>query len=192
MKADFKLLATGTPVENSLKDFWCLMDIAVPGLLGAWQLFRSEYIAPITSASEDEVGNIKVEIGRRLRGEVGDYMLRRTKALNLKGLPRKTIFTGDQMSGFDKFMPSLAGLMSGRQLAYYDEIIKGVNESNAEDKRHLILPSLGRLKVSSIHPDIDARAPQPQTAKDLLRQAEASVKIKSVLLILKDIWGNLF
>src|SRR5690554_7084796 len=55
LKSDFKLLATGTPVENSLKDFWCLMDTAIPGLLGAWQDFRGRYIAPILSASDDEV-----------------------------------------------------------------------------------------------------------------------------------------
>lgn len=36
LKADFKLLATGTPVENSLGDFWCLVDTAQPGLLGDW------------------------------------------------------------------------------------------------------------------------------------------------------------
>ena len=31
LKARFKLLATGTPVENSLRDFWSLVDTAQPG-----------------------------------------------------------------------------------------------------------------------------------------------------------------
>ncbi|MFB2351132.1 SNF2-related protein, partial [Priestia megaterium] len=43
LKADFKLLATGTPVENSLGDFWCLMDTAQPGLLGSWQNLRDRW-----------------------------------------------------------------------------------------------------------------------------------------------------
>lgn len=187
LKADFKLLATGTPVENTLKDFWCLMDTAVPGLLGAWQSFRSNYIAPITSASEEDALAIKIEVGRKLRAAVGDYMLRRTKAEKLKGLPEKRIFSGDEASVTDKFMPVLASMMSGAQLDYYDEIIASVKASSAEDKRGLILPSLLRLKVSSIHQDIDAKTPLPEKAKDLLRQAEASTKIKSTLAILKEI-----
>ncbi len=34
LKADFKIAMTGTPVENTLVDIWCLMDFAVLGLLG--------------------------------------------------------------------------------------------------------------------------------------------------------------
>ncbi len=187
LKADFKLLATGTPVENTLKDFWCLMDTAVPGLLGAWQSFRSNYIAPITSASDEDAPTIKVEVGRKLRAAVGDYMLRRTKAEELDGLPEKHIFSGDEASIIDKYMPALAGMMSGSQLDYYDEIIAGVKASNAEDKRGLILPSLLRLKVSSIHHDIDSKMSLPVTTKELSKQAETSTKIVSMLTILKEI-----
>ena len=187
LKADFKLLATGTPVENTLKDFWCLLDTAVPGLLGAWQSFRSNYIAPITSASVEEVGEVKVSVGRKLRSAVGEYMLRRTKAEELKGLPTKRIYSGDQASNFDEYMSALAGLMVGAQLSYYDEIIESVKASSTEDKRGLILPSLLRLKVSSIHHDIDARNPLPKVAKDFLNQADASVKIKAMLAILKSV-----
>jgi len=187
LKADFKLLATGTPVENTLKDFWCLMDTAVPGLLGAWQAFRSKYISPITSASDDNVGDIKIEVGRNLREAVGGYMLRRTKAEKLKGLPEKRIFSGDEASVSEQYMPKLAGLMTGQQLSYYNEIISNVQASSAEDKRGLILPSLLKLKVASIHHDIDAKAPLPDMAKEFLKQAEASAKMKAMLAILLEI-----
>jgi len=187
LKADFKLLATGTPVENTLKDFWCLMDTAVPGLLGAWQSFRSKFISPITSASEQEAAEIKVEVGRQLRESVGDYMLRRTKAEELKGLPKKRIYSGDEAAESDQFMPELAGLMSGAQLSYYDEIIESVKTSNTDDKRGLILPSLLKLKVSSIHHDIDAKRPLPGKARDFLNQAEDSTKIRATLAILQEI-----
>ena len=30
MNADFKIACTGTPVENSLKDLWCLFDFIQP------------------------------------------------------------------------------------------------------------------------------------------------------------------
>ena len=50
LKADFRLAVTGTPVENSLADFWSLYDTVKPGLLGAFQDFRKRYISPIRAA----------------------------------------------------------------------------------------------------------------------------------------------
>lgn len=187
LKADFKLLATGTPVENSLKDFWCLMDTAIPGLLGAWQSFRSTYISPILSADGAELRQVKLDIGRTLRETVGNYMLRRTKAEHLQGLPDKTIFTGDAETSSETYMPVLAGVMSGAQLNHYNQIIESVQSSTAEDRRSLILPSLLRLKITSIHQDIEAKVAIPQSNRELLREAERSTKISSMLSLLREI-----
>jgi SNF2 family DNA or RNA helicase len=187
LKADFKLLATGTPVENSLKDFWCLLDTAVPGLLGAWQDFRMEYIAPILSASPETVGQVKVDVGKQLRSRVGDFMLRRTKAEKLKNLPQKRIFSGDQNATVGTYMPMLSATMSGAQLSHYDEIISTVKNSKPESKKNIILSSLRQLKVTSIHQDIAIRAPIPSSSKDLLNRANTSKKILSLLNILQEI-----
>ena len=187
LKADFKLLATGTPVENSLKDFWCLMDTATPGLLGAWQEFRKTYIAPITSADADEARQIKIDVGSQLRATVGEFMLRRTKAGELEGLPEKRIYTGDENSANANFKPDLAGIMRGSQLSHYEEIIDAVRGSSIEDRRSLVLPGLLRLKITSIHHDIEAKTPIPQSSKELVKQAEQSIKIRSTLSILNEI-----
>src|SRR5690554_4749926 len=187
LKSDFKLLATGTPVENSLKDFWCLMDTAIPGLLGAWQDFRGRYIAPILSASDDEVLNVKVEVGKELRARVGDYMLRRTKAEKLKGLPEKRIFTADASSEGEQYLDKLAAVMTGEQLAHYDEIINSVRNNEPGETRKFVLPSLRRLKVTSIHHGIDTKDPIPQSAGQFKKHALSSAKIKSVLSVLEDI-----
>ncbi len=37
------IAVTGTPVENSLRDMWSLMDFAVPGYLGPLEAFESRY-----------------------------------------------------------------------------------------------------------------------------------------------------
>ena len=34
---------TGTPVENTLVDLWCLMDFAMPGFLGNAKDFSNEF-----------------------------------------------------------------------------------------------------------------------------------------------------
>lgn len=187
LKADFKLLATGTPVENTLKDFWCLFDTAVPGLLGAWQSFRHDFIAPILSADSKHVSQIRLDVGRELRAKVGDYMLRRTKAEKLKGLPAKRIFCGDPTAGEAQYLPQLAAEMTGPQLAYYDEVIARVKSCKPEEKMSFVLPSLRKLKVASIHHEIDAKLPIPKLSHDLVNQAQLSVKIQSVIAILREI-----
>ncbi|MEI8647025.1 SNF2-related protein [Paraglaciecola sp. Hal342] len=63
LKAKFKLLATGTPVENSLADFWCLMDTACPGYLDSYQTFRQNYITPILQAAGDEIDRVRGTLG---------------------------------------------------------------------------------------------------------------------------------
>ena len=187
LKADFKLLATGTPVENTLKDFWCLFDTAVPGLLGAWQAFRKDFIAPILSASAEQVSQVRLDVGRGLRKKVGDYMLRRTKAEKLKGLPEKRIFSGDAEADEGSYLPVLSAVMTDPQLAYYDDIITVVKTCKPEEKRMVILPSLRKLKVASIHHEIDAKLAIPKASNELLKQAQLSVKLQSLVAILKEI-----
>lgn len=191
LKADFKLLATGTPVENSLKDFWCIMDTAVPGLLGSWQDFRTEYISPITSVEDPvEVREIKAKVGFQLRERVGDIMLRRTKAKKLDGLPSKKVFSGDSSSQEGQYLSELAGTMKGPQLAFYDEIIERVHSVPASDKRTVVLASLQKMKIASIDHGLAANIPLPRTSQELTKKAAESVKIQSMLKILKAIEGR--
>ncbi|MYM64493.1 DEAD/DEAH box helicase [Pseudomaricurvus sp. HS19] len=187
LKADFKLLATGTPVENSLKDFWCLFDTAEPGLLGSWKSFRETYIQPILDASEGDGSGVKIDVGKSLRAAVGDYMLRRTKAEKLKGLPEKRVFSGDKAAVNEQYMDRLAGVMNGRQLSCYDDIVQAVKSSTADDKRGLILPSLHNLKITSIHPDISGSFRPAGSVKELLQQAEISSKISAMVKLLHEI-----
>ena len=185
LKADFKLLATGTPVENSLKDFWCLMDTAVPGLLGAWQTFRSDYISPILEAGDDYEA-IQQQVGTELRSAVGSYMLRRTKEDSLSGLPPKKLWVGDQALGeFNQqyhFNDKLTGTMSGAQQTAYDDLIQEVHD--AEDKRAVVLKNLVKMRTACIHHAISHFKPG---ASDLKTSLAASCKMTSLLAVLDEI-----
>lgn len=46
IKSNFKIAMTGTPVENTLLDLWCIMDFCVPGLLGNAKSFAAKYQNP--------------------------------------------------------------------------------------------------------------------------------------------------
>lgn len=80
----FKIACTGTPVENTLVDLWCLFDFIQPGLLGALNHFGSRYRRPIEAKTEEE--KAKVE---ELRSLIEPQTLRRTKKQVAKDLPQK-------------------------------------------------------------------------------------------------------
>lgn len=184
LKANFKLMATGTPVENSLKDFWCLMDTAVPGLLGAWQSFRATYVEPILNAESDTVHNVKLETGRKLRNAVGDYMLRRSKADELDGLPPKKVFSGDSSSSKESYLSMLSSMMSGIQLKNYDEIVGAVKSIDSQNKQGAVLASLVKLRLCGIHPDITESMNGRMETKQFISHAYQSSKLKSLISLL--------
>jgi hypothetical protein len=82
----FKIACTGTPVENTLADLWCLFDFVQPGLLGALNDFGQRYRKPIEARTDDE--KLRVE---ELRQLIAPQILRRTKAEVAKDLPQKRV-----------------------------------------------------------------------------------------------------
>lgn len=82
----FKIACTGTPVENTLADLWCLFDFIQPGLLGALNDFGKRYRKPIEARNEEEHARIE-----ELRERISPQILRRTKAEVAKDLPKKII-----------------------------------------------------------------------------------------------------
>jgi SNF2 family DNA or RNA helicase len=53
LKSDYKLVLTGTPIENSLTDLWTQLNFVNPGLLGNLAFFRREYAKPIEKDKDD-------------------------------------------------------------------------------------------------------------------------------------------
>jgi superfamily II DNA or RNA helicase/HJR/Mrr/RecB family endonuclease len=84
LKADFRIACTGTPVENSLADLWCLFDFVQPGLLGFLEEFGKTYRRPIECGTDE----LKAAL-RRLQGLISPQTLRRTKADIAEELPKK-------------------------------------------------------------------------------------------------------
>ncbi|UZR28135.1 SNF2-related protein [Methylococcus mesophilus] len=82
----FKVACTGTPVENTLADLWCLFDFVQPGLLGALNDFGQRYRKPIEARDDEERARVE-----ELRTRISPQILRRTKAEVAKDLPQKVI-----------------------------------------------------------------------------------------------------
>lgn len=192
LKADFKLLATGTPVENSLGDFWCLLDTAQPGLLGSWQHYRDSWIKPILNADESERDHIRAQVGEKLRHTVGHFMLRRVKEDQLKGLPSKTICGGvpqtDNLQ--QQYHPELARVMNGTQLRAYDAVLDDYRgrKASADNMQGAALAALSQLRSISLHPRLDEETSlYSQNAKQARMLMMESGKLAIVLQLLEQI-----
>ena len=159
LKADFKMLVTGTPVENSLADFWCLLDTAQPGLLGDWPIFRKNWVSPIVNAQAEEKEAKRIEVGERLRKATGAFMLRRTKEEELPGLPVKRSFVGKKLQknvANTEFLEYLGQGMRGAQLKEYDGILSGYQQQLGSQEKGAALTALAALRNISLHPGLQS------------------------------------
>ena len=82
LKAQHKVILTGTPIQNHLAELWNLFQFINPGLLGSAEQFRKKFILPI------EGDNDKARQSQ-LRRLISPFLLRRTKAEVIDELPAK-------------------------------------------------------------------------------------------------------
>ncbi len=77
LKALFKVALTGTPVENHLGEYFSIMDLVLPGLLGDYREFQGR--------AKADAASVLPALKERTR----PFVLRRTKERILKELPPK-------------------------------------------------------------------------------------------------------
>ena len=178
LKADVMIPATGTPVENSLSDFWCLFDTACPGLLQNYQSFKEKYMKPISQAiGESDEDEVKSYIGKILYNDVGSLLLRRTKEEELEGIPNKNLF-------------DCRCEMNGVQLKCYESILSSANFRPDDDTRgNLALKALHQLRNVSLHHClVDGKMPiPPENRENNRKQYEVSAKLSLLLELLDQI-----
>jgi superfamily II DNA or RNA helicase len=82
----FKLLTTGTPIENHLGELWNLFNFIIPGLLGSLASFNQRFAIPIERHGDQAAR-------RKLKKLIRPFILRRSKAQVLEELPPRTEIT---------------------------------------------------------------------------------------------------
>ena len=191
LKARFKLAVTGTPVENSLRDFWNLLDTVRPGHLDAYQPFNREFIRPINRVPREQRANARQQTGLKLRAKTGLVMLRRNKADQLEGLPTKTIYTGvEDRSPDTRFDARLQCTMQRGQADVYDMVVANVREQAADENAgNPFLAGLQRLRDVALHPLLldGGILPRPHSREQAQRLIRESSKLECVVDLLKTI-----
>ena len=84
--ASFRLITTGTPIQNNLMDLYSLFGFINPGLLGSLAHYRESFALPIERDNDAEARS-------RLRRLIAPFMLRRLKTDVLDDLPERTEIT---------------------------------------------------------------------------------------------------
>ncbi len=83
LQARQRFVLTGTPMENSVRDLWSLMNFVAPGYLGTRNDFRERYERPLAGSHPEPA--LQRRLARRLR----PFLLRRRKAEVARELPAK-------------------------------------------------------------------------------------------------------
>ena len=83
LRGNFRVITTGTPIENHLGELWTLFNFINPGLLGSLQRFNERFAAPIERHDNRDAK-------RRLKRLIQPFILRRLKSQVLEELPPRT------------------------------------------------------------------------------------------------------
>ncbi|NXL38092.1 ER6L2 protein, partial [Glaucidium brasilianum] len=93
LKCSVRIGLTGTILQNNMKELWCVMDWAVPGLLGTRVHFKKKFSDPVEHGQKHTATKRELATGRKammmLARKMSGWFLRRTKALISDQLPKK-------------------------------------------------------------------------------------------------------
>ncbi len=78
-----RLLLSGTPIQNDLRELWSLFDFVFPGRLGTLPTFLNQFADPIRRGGYSNASSMQVQLAYRcalvLRDLINPYLLRRQK-----------------------------------------------------------------------------------------------------------------
>ncbi|OMO61314.1 SNF2-related protein [Corchorus olitorius] len=162
LKAQHRLILSGTPIQNNIMDLWSLFDFLMPGFLGTERQFQSTYGKPLLAARDPKCSAKDAEAGalamEALHKQVMPFLLRRTKDEVLSDLPEKII--QDRYCDLSPVQVKLYEQFSGSHvkqeissMVKLDEsgVAKGGNSSSPKASTHVFQALQYLLKLCS-HP----------------------------------------
>ncbi len=141
LTAAFKVILTGTPIENHLGELWNLFQFINPGLLGTLDHFNKTFAIPIEKEGD-------AQARRDLKRLIQPFILRRTKAQVLEELPPRTEILLD----IDLSKEEMAFYEALRQQAL--ERISNDDESHGGQKHFKILAEITKLRQACCHSEL--------------------------------------
>jgi len=160
LQGRFKMLMTGTPIENHLGELWNLFRFLNPGLLGSVEVFNENFANPIQNQG-DKLAQL------RLKKLVQPFILRRTKSQVLQDLPPRTEITLQVDLSRDE-----TALYESMRRNAIEKISAG--ENGESGKPMLVLAEIMRLRRLCCNPSLVA--PEAGIASSKLQLLERIVE----------------
>jgi SNF2 family DNA or RNA helicase len=140
LKSRFKLILSGTPVENSVNDLWTQMSFINPGLLGAQQFFMNEFVTPIEKKKDEDKA-------RKLQALIKPFVLRRTKEQVATELPPKI-----ENLFYCQMSEEQSAVYEKVKSEYRNELLKSLEDGTFAKTQIQVLQGLIKLRQIANHP----------------------------------------
>jgi len=193
VKAEHRLLLSGTPIQNDVVELWSLFDFLMPGFLGTEREFKENYgIAAARSKAAKKGGGLTEQgaltVGR-LHKQVMPFVLRRTKDQVLKDLPPKIIqdvfvdLTAAQRRLYDNFETS------GAKEDVSKALVSGSSGAGGGDGAPVhVFQALQYLRKLCSHPRlVDGSLNEKSSAKSVAKRSDDDMNWSPKFEALKQI-----
>ncbi|KAA6184336.1 DEAD/DEAH box helicase [Thiohalocapsa marina] len=140
LQGNFRMITTGTPIENHLGELWNLFRFINPGLLGSLDRFNRRFAVPIEQDKDQGAR-------QRLRQLLKPFILRRLKSEVLAELPPRTEIT--LQLELSQGEMALYEAMRQQAIEQLDEKADGASPGH---KRLQLLAEIMRLRRACCHP----------------------------------------
>ena len=140
LRSNYKLVLTGTPIENGVQELWSQLSFVNPGLLGNLNSFNERFVTPIEKGKDE----FKMQ---QLKAIIKPFVLRRTKDQVAKDLPEKT-----EQIIYCEMTDEQAEAYETTKSYYRNEILKSVSEIGVSRSHFTLLKGLTRLRQIANHP----------------------------------------
>ncbi|CAL1284945.1 unnamed protein product [Larinioides sclopetarius] len=145
-----RIILSGSPIQNNLKELWSLFDFVFPGKLGTLPVFMQQFSVPIVLGGYANASKIQVQTAYKcatvLRDAIKPYLLRRMKSdvkmsVNLPDKNEQVLFcklTEDQENLYKAYISSkevgsilnarlqvFVGLINLRKICNHPDIFDG-------------------------------------------------------------------
>ncbi|NXE27618.1 ERCC6 protein, partial [Ardeotis kori] len=145
-----RIILSGSPMQNNLKELWSLFDFIFPGKLGTLPVFMEQFSIPITMGGYSNASPVQVKTAYKcacvLRDTINPYLLRRMKAdvkmsLSLPDKNEQVLFcrlTDEQRQVYQNFIDSkevyqilngdmqiFSGLVALRKICNHPDLFSG-------------------------------------------------------------------
>ncbi|WP_442794278.1 DEAD/DEAH box helicase [Pelobium manganitolerans] len=173
LKSKYKLILSGTPVENTVNDLWTQMSFINPGLLGSQTFFQTDFVQPIEKKKDEERA-------QKLQVLIKPFVMRRTKEQVATELPPKT-----ESVVYCEMSEEQANIYEQTKSDYRNELLKSIESGDYFKSPVQMLQGLTKLRQIANHPSMldDGYEGDSGKFEDVIHKLESVIEAGHKVLV---------